>query len=67
MCKEGHKSAVLVTLANAPRGHSHTARSDETWEVDPAQLRQLAEELSLLVAEADALGYVWEQRAERDG
>jgi hypothetical protein len=43
------------------------ARSDETWEVRPADLHKLAEDLTRLTGEADAFAHAWEQRAERDG
>jgi hypothetical protein len=43
------------------------ARADETWEVNPTDLQQLAEDLAQLVIEANAFACAWEQRAERDG
>ncbi|HEY2640705.1 MAG TPA: hypothetical protein VGI66_12585 [Streptosporangiaceae bacterium] len=58
---------IEVKGANEPVYEAWHARSDETRDIDPAELYKLAEDLGLLFIEAHAFARGWEERAERDG
>lgn len=58
---------IEVKADNEEFYEAWNARGDETWEVHPAELVKLAEDLTQLVVEADAFAYAWEQRAKHDG
>lgn len=62
-------SVMMIDMkgASEPVYEAWHAKADVTWEVDPAALRELAENLSQLCAEAEGFGLAWEERAERDG